>query len=202
MSSGLSKVGVIWALASFLSATAASVGFYLPFWLQGWMRDEHVTPVYFGVFRRCNYPKLMKTGLIKVVEECGRYTTFYDIPSMSWQIAAVLVGVGCGIAILVSFTALLAMCIKDIFSETAVRVAGVVQLLAGLLIGAGIAIYPNGWDSIEVQQACGHASASYRMGGCQLSWAFYLTAGGAAVTMICAALSCGASKEKTFAYHV
>lgn len=131
MSSGLSKVGVIWALTSFLSAAAASVGFYLPFWLQGWMRDERVTPVYFGVFRRCNYPKLMETGLIKVVEECGRYTTFHDIPSTSWRIAAVLVGVGCGIAILVSFTALLAMCIKDIFSETAVRVAGVVQLFAG-----------------------------------------------------------------------
>ena len=31
-------------------------------------------------------------------------------------------------------------------------------------MGAGIGMYPNGWDSAEVQQACGYTSKSYNMG--------------------------------------
>ena len=28
-------------------------------------------------------------------------------------------------------------------------------------MGAGIGVYPNGWDSPEVQQACGYISKAY-----------------------------------------
>ena len=31
-------------------------------------------------------------------------------------------------------------------------------------MGAGIGVYPNGWDSPEVQQACGYTSKAYDMG--------------------------------------
>ena len=31
-------------------------------------------------------------------------------------------------------------------------------------MGAGVGMYPNGWDSPEVQQACGYTSKSYNMG--------------------------------------
>ena len=31
-------------------------------------------------------------------------------------------------------------------------------------MGAGIGVYPNGWDSPEVQQACGYTSKAYNMG--------------------------------------
>lgn len=34
----------------------------------------------------------------------------------------------------------------------------------GLLIGGGVAIYPHGWTSMEVQQACGNLSGSYKFG--------------------------------------
>ena len=31
-------------------------------------------------------------------------------------------------------------------------------------MGAGIGVYPNGWDSPEVQQACGYTSKAYNIG--------------------------------------
>lgn len=38
------------------------------------------------------------------------------------------------------------------------------SLFIGLLIGGGVAIYPHGWTSMEVQQACGNLSGSYKFG--------------------------------------
>lgn len=125
---GLSGVGVFWAFSSLLAALAASVGFYMPFWLRGYMGEM---PVYFGVFRRCNYPRMNEYGNLVMVEECGRYSTFGDIPSLSWQIGTLTIGVGCGLAMLVSLTAILAVCIQGIVSPTIARVAGILQLCAG-----------------------------------------------------------------------
>lgn len=37
-------------------------------------------------------------------------------------------------------------------------------LFAGLLIGAGCALYPLGWDSEEVRQTCGYVSGQFDLG--------------------------------------
>ncbi|KAJ8311137.1 hypothetical protein KUTeg_011311 [Tegillarca granosa] len=124
---GLSGIGVCWAFSSLLAAIASCIGFYLPFWLRGAMGDN---PVYFGVFRRCNYPRTDSTGTLIMVNECGRYSTFDDIPSLSWKIATLTIGVGCGVAMLVSLTAILAVCIRGIVSLPVARVAGILQLCA------------------------------------------------------------------------
>lgn len=125
----LTNCGIFWALTSFLAALGASVGFYLPYWLQGSLNGA---PVYFGVFRRCNYPQIISENSSPViVNECGRYATFYDIPSLSWKIATITIGLGCGLALLVSFVAILSMCINGIMSATVARSAGILQLCAG-----------------------------------------------------------------------
>ncbi|ELK28624.1 Lipoma HMGIC fusion partner [Myotis davidii] len=36
-----------------------------------------------------------------------------------------------------------------------------IYLFAGLLIGAGCALYPLGWDSEEVRQTCGYISGQF-----------------------------------------
>lgn len=128
---GLTGMGIFWAFVSLAAAVVASVGFYMPFWLRGFMGD---TSVYFGVFRRCNYPRLDDEGSLIIVEECGRYSTFTDIPSLSWQISTVTIGVGCGLAMLISLTAILAVCIRDIITPVVAKVAGVLQLCAGEVI--------------------------------------------------------------------
>lgn len=190
----LNNCGVFWAFTSLIAAFGASVGFYMPYWLRGTLRD---TTVYFGVFRRCNYPHVV-TGSSEatIVNECGRYATFNDIPTLSWQISTLLIGVGCGLALLVSFIAILSVCINDILSPTVARSIGTVQFCAGLLIGGGVALYPNGWDSLEVKQACGHKSNPYNLGDCKFDWSFYLTATAAGVTILWSILSCNAAKRK------
>ena len=128
----LTSCGIFWAFTSFLAAFAASVGFYLPYWLKGSLKGVNV---YFGVFRRCNYPQIVSENLPPaVVKECGRYATFNDIPSLSWKIATLTIGVGCGLALLVSFIAILSVCIKGIMSPTVARSAGIVQFCAGNFI--------------------------------------------------------------------
>lgn len=131
---GLSGIGVCWAFSSLLAAIASCIGFYLPFWLRGTMGDN---PVYFGVFRRCNYPRTDASGTLIMVNECGRYSTFDDIPSFSWKIATLTIGVGCGVAMLVSLTAILAVCIRGIVSPAVAKVAGILQLCAGKFISRG-----------------------------------------------------------------
>lgn len=139
METGLSCVGRFWSLLSFLAASAASVGFFMPYWLEGVIRHADGSyETHFGVFRRCNYlmpaaseVSTRKSVVIVLVEQCGRYMTFWDIPSMWWQVATVAVGVGCGLSILVAFSALLCCCIQDSMSKNLARIAGVVQLLAG-----------------------------------------------------------------------
>lgn len=189
----LSGVGVFWALLSLLAAVGASFGFYMPYWLQGQLNG---IPVYFGVFRRCNYPRRTFNDEFEMVEQCGRYSSFTDIPSLWWQVATIAVGTGCGLAVLIALIAILAICIRGIISPFIARIAGVLQMCSGLLIGGGVAIYPHGWTSMEVQQACGNLSGSYKFGTCTFYWAFYLTAGGAASTLITAMFSCCASTPK------
>lgn len=125
---GLTRVGIAWALVSFLAALVSSVGYYLPYWLRGHMDRSDV---YFGIFRRCNYPHLADSGQLIMVKECGRYTTFSDIPSFYWQIATVAIGTGCGLALLISLTSILAICIRDIFTPSVAKLAGVFQVIAG-----------------------------------------------------------------------
>lgn len=198
--SSLSGVGITWAFLSFVSAAAASVGLYMPFWLEGKIKGS--IPVYFGLFRRCNYPSLSSSGSVIIVEECGRYTTFLDIPSLASQVATVTIGAGCGVAVIVSLIALMALCVRDLISEKLAKIAGIIQFIAGMMIGGGVAIYPHGWDSVEIQQACGNASDSYHLGTCNLSWAFYMTGGAAGLILLCSLLSCHAAKNKSAAYHI
>lgn len=81
-------IGKFWAVTSFLASAAIAVGYYFPYWLEGnyLTADGGEIPMYFGIFRRCTYPQLQADGTVWVVEECGRYSTFNDIPSIFWQV--------------------------------------------------------------------------------------------------------------------
>lgn len=135
--SGLSGVGVFWAFTSFLSAVVCCVGYFMPYWITGemtLMKPEHsveTVPVHFGIFRRCNYPAIGKDGRLTMILECGRYTTFHDIPSISWKIATLIIGLGCGLCMLVALTAVFGVCVKGVVIPTVARSAGVVQMCSG-----------------------------------------------------------------------
>ena len=35
-------------------------------------------------------------------------------------------------------------------------------------------IYPSGWENAELQKICGESSGKYRMGDCNIRWAYIL----------------------------
>ncbi|XP_067143395.1 LHFPL tetraspan subfamily member 6 protein-like isoform X2 [Centruroides vittatus] len=122
-------VGLLWSVLSLIASVLNSVGFYSPYWLRGTSFNR--TQVTFGSFRRCVYPRLGEDGDWVMVYECGRYTTFSDIPSVSWQIVTVAVGVGSAISLLAAFTAIASCCISDVLTKSTARILGMIQLLAG-----------------------------------------------------------------------
>ncbi|XP_075704088.1 LHFPL tetraspan subfamily member 6 protein [Rhinoderma darwinii] len=200
MATSLTCTGVIWALLSFLCAGASCVGFFMPYWLLGSQLDKMVS---FGTFRRCSYPvrdENLQTTVM--VEQCGRYASFQAIPSPEWRICTVVTGLGCGLLLLVALTAIMGCCVSELISRTVGRVAGGIQFVGGLLIGSGCALYPLGWNSEEVRQACGNLSAQFELGMCRIGWAYYCTGGGAAAAMlICTWLSCfSGKKQKKYPY--
>ncbi|XP_013782193.1 lipoma HMGIC fusion partner-like [Limulus polyphemus] len=200
LASSMTATGVFWACLSLASAILNCAGFYLPFWLQGVLFNS--TEVSFGSFRRCSYPQMKEDGEVQIVRECGRYTTFQDIPSISWQITTITVGVGAATSLLVAFTALAACCVTDVVTKRTARALGLVQVLTAIMIVVGGAIYPNGWGTREVREVCGGISDSYYLGACQLSWSFYLMGAGVTMLFLCAILSLGASRIKPHSYRI
>nr|KAF6374112.1 LHFPL tetraspan subfamily member 6 [Pipistrellus kuhlii] len=104
--------------------------------------------------------------------------------------------------VMVALTALMGCCVSELISRTVGRVAGGIQFLGGLLIGAGCALYPLGWDSEEVRQTCGYISGQFDLGKCEIGWAYYCTgAGAAAAILLCTWLACfSGKKQKQYPY--
>lgn len=86
---------------------------------------------YFSSFRRCNYPRVSSAGVVEIVQECGRYSRFWDIPSPWWQASTILVGVASALSLLVGVTAAAACCVTYVVHTGTARAAGFIQLCAG-----------------------------------------------------------------------
>ena len=63
-----------------------------------------------------------------------------------------------------SFVIVLMSCFPDEGAQRGTADALLSSVLAGLLIGAGCALYPLGWDSEEVRQTCGYISGQFDLG--------------------------------------
>lgn len=131
MAPGLSWVGMLWTVLSFITMSLSCAGFYMPFWIKGTVRFNNNTGTFIGLFRRCNYPALTPGGHVEIVRECGRYSMFDDIPSPWWQAATISVGIGCGLMVLVTFVALAACCLQGVVTTTTAKLGGILQFTAG-----------------------------------------------------------------------
>ena len=152
--------------------------------------------VHLGVFRRCNYlAKKAFTNTYSVRQECGRYKRFNDIPSTAWQGSTIMLGIACGILVLISLISLLAICFQDIITKHTARVCGLFQTLAAFFLVVSCVIFPFGWDSVEVRQACGENAKNYELGKCRIGWAAFLVAAGTVATFVCSCLSMKAGKS-------
>ncbi|KAK9504017.1 hypothetical protein O3M35_010461 [Rhynocoris fuscipes] len=86
---------------------------------------------YLGTFRRCNYPKLTPQNTVEIVQQCARYSRWWDIPSEWWRISTLLVGLASGLSLLIAVTVVSAVCIPDVIHNITARISGLVQLTAG-----------------------------------------------------------------------
>lgn len=128
MSRSLTSFGVVWILASVLSALTSCASYFMPYWLVGKSLNS---TVYLGIFRRCNYLAKTPDGAEYVKHACGRYTTFADIPSVQWQACTVMIGLACIFLLFVALTTLFACCVKDVLTKFSATIGGVMQFLSG-----------------------------------------------------------------------
>lgn len=128
MAKSLTCVGIVWAFLSVACAVCCSLGFYMPYWLNGKFINE--TESNLGLFRRCNYLKLTN-GRLEVVIDCGMYASFSDIPSNWWKISVVCVGSATFITATIAFMGIFAFCIKDALSNKAAKLSGLFQAFSG-----------------------------------------------------------------------
>ena len=138
MGCSLSCTGIFWSLVSTLAMLSSVIAFIAPYWLQGELTiassesEYNHTKTYFGLWRRCNYYALSTDGHgVDIVDGCGRYETFMDIPSIWWQISSVAMCVGCVICIFIGFYSLFACCLDHVMTKSLAQALGVCQLLAG-----------------------------------------------------------------------
>ncbi|XP_063227032.1 LHFPL tetraspan subfamily member 6 protein-like [Bacillus rossius redtenbacheri] len=200
MATSLTGVGLTWAALSLLAALLSCTGFYLPFWIQGRLLGK--VDAYFSSFRRCNYPRVSPQGVVEIVMECGRYSSFWDIPSPWWQASTVLVGTGSALSLLVAVTAAAACCITYVVHAGTARLAGALQLLAAVLVSGGAVAYPAGWDNREVRESCGDSSSSFQLGTCEYSWSLYLLGSAVGLLLLCFSLSFCASRVKHGSFRI
>lgn len=128
MASSFTRLGTLWALLSVLSAATSCTSFFMPYWLFGFQMGK---PVSFGTFRRCTYPAQTHESNLVMVEECGRYSSFAAIPSLSWQICTLVTGIGCALLLLASMAAVIGCCIGDLISRMTGRFHGAMQFIGG-----------------------------------------------------------------------
>ncbi|XP_030837812.1 LHFPL tetraspan subfamily member 6 protein [Strongylocentrotus purpuratus] len=197
ISFGLTAVGILWSIVSIVATMASSIGLFMPYWMRGHMFNGTL-PVHFGVFRRCNYP----TAPNNYVFDCGHYTTFGDIPTLTWKICTIVIGLACIASMFVGLTSLLACCMRDLVTRKVGKVCGAIQFVAALLIAVGCVLYPNGWSHIQVKEACGGTSAPFNLGECTLDWAFYLTASSCVALLLASLLSIRAGATKMNHYGI
>ncbi|XP_018329838.1 LHFPL tetraspan subfamily member 6 protein-like [Agrilus planipennis] len=200
MASSLTAIGFIWSVLSIVAAILCCSGFYLPFWIQGRLLGK--VDAYFSSFRRCNYPSVNSRGTVEIVEECGRYTSFWDIPSHWWQASTILVGTGSALSLLIAVTATAACCLTYVIHAYTAKFAGSLQLFAALLILAGTAVYPVGWDNREVRESCGNTSHIYKLGSCQVAWSLYLLAAAILLLIVCFGLSFWTSRVGVGSFRI
>jgi len=195
MKSSLSNIGIIWSILSFSSSVLMSAGFYFPYWIRGTIPHSTLDSS-FGIFRVCTYLIRLKDGSSRWMNECGRFTDFWDIPSVWWQAASVVMGVGCVLSLLISCAALICCCTPDSTTKSLAILAGGLQAVVVVFVACGCVIYPLGWDNAQVFRVCGRHSGKYSLGQCTMAWAFYATVTGALGTLICSLIACYSPKYK------
>uniref|UniRef100_A0A0K0DY38 Lipoma HMGIC fusion partner-like protein n=2 Tax=Strongyloides stercoralis TaxID=6248 RepID=A0A0K0DY38_STRER len=201
--STISKVGYAWTILSTITIIILFLSFYSPFWLYGTITIDGISEeTSFATFRRCNYPEFNSiTKTYYIQKGCGRYISIEAIPSKYWQISTISISLSlfisfCIICFLIPF-----VFVPNIITRNGALICGLFQVFCGILTFTSCLIYPMGWDTNEVTEACGRKSKSFDLGTCTLGWAFFTTLFSSVFFLICGLLSIKSVQIKEFEYQ-
>ena len=139
----------------------------------------------------CNYRVPPPSFLLYHVY-CGRLISFESILALEWKAATLLMGVGACCLVVTAFISIFGCCIRKLFNVCLTLVVGAVQMLGSLCFVAAVVLFPVGLRSPTVQVLCSFENCSagiFKLGICELGWAYYLTAVGTFLSLISALLS-------------
>ncbi|KAK4300498.1 hypothetical protein Pmani_027281 [Petrolisthes manimaculis] len=158
-------IGVLWGVFTICFAIINIVVFVQPQWI-GDTQDSKGTG-YFGLWQWC----LVAGGGVGGLECRGKLDDFSTLLNTPSVVATVLVGLSVLLTLLTICSMLLFFFVR---SSTVFHIAGWMQLLAAVLLGVGVAVFPAGWAAAEVREVCGPTARQYNVGECGLRWAFIL----------------------------
>lgn len=157
-------VTVLWGLLSIIWCILNIVTFVQP----QWIGDSPESPGYghLGVFQYC-YPDSNREKYV-----CsGTFTDFDTILNDPLRACTFFVGVSSLLMLILVAALLLFFC----FKKTAVFIfSGILQLFSAVFMGLACVIFPAGWNHPEVKLICGSSADEYRMGLCNIRWAYIL----------------------------
>lgn len=157
-------VAVLWGVLSIIWCILNCVTFVQP----QWIGDSPESPGYghLGVFQYC-YPDSNKEKYL-----CsGSFADFQTILNDPFRACTFFVGVSSLLMLILVAALLLFFC----FKKTAVFIfCGILQIFSAVFMGLACVIYPAGWNHAEVRTICGSTADEYRMGLCNIRWAYIL----------------------------
>uniref|UniRef100_A0A5K3EKV5 LHFPL tetraspan subfamily member 6 n=1 Tax=Mesocestoides corti TaxID=53468 RepID=A0A5K3EKV5_MESCO len=183
---------LIWSLLTITSAGICCFCCLLPFWISGTVLLASSggklisSTSHLGLFRRCGYPNYRGDGEIDWKPGCGYYPSLKGVPHWVWRMALVLLVLS---ACLLVFLAVFVICAvtSSCILRKKVRLRRVCSsgyIVAGSLCLVACFAYPFGWsDNTEILQICGPESGVFKLGRCELGWAYVLTMAGGVISI-------------------
>ncbi|KAK7101882.1 LHFPL tetraspan subfamily member 3 protein-like [Littorina saxatilis] len=157
-------VAVLWGLLSIIWCILNLVSFVQP----QWIGDTYESKGYghLGVFQHCHPDTLLGRYVCT-----GSFTDFDTILNDPFKACTFFVGVSALLMLIVVAALLLFFC----FKKTAVFIfSGILQLFSAIFMFLACVIYPSGWNHPEVERICGEDADEYRLGDCNIRWAYIL----------------------------
>ncbi|XP_013410515.1 transmembrane protein 211-like [Lingula anatina] len=174
-------ISLLWTLLSMLVAASCAFSFMQPYWIIDFEQWNS-----FGIYSFC-YQENHSPDRTVHHHHCRIYGGHFDFsffPSSAWQASCVLFGGGCAFLCFAAILAITSLCLPSACDKKVALSAGYMQLVAVLIMIAGLIVYPFGLDSRLVSYYCGKTGI-FNSGDCHFGWAYMLGIVGTALAMFC-----------------
>ncbi|XP_073993767.1 tetraspan membrane protein in hair cell stereocilia [Rhodnius prolixus] len=174
-------IGVLWGIFTICYAIIIIVAFVTPEWFGDTVHSEY--PARFGIWKICYYGN----NNLGLLEDCqGTLDDIKSIINLPFKISTILYS----LSIIIAMITILIMLLFLFFTSTTIfKTCAWLQIISGVCLVAGVAVYPAGWDSDVVRRTCGQSAAKYVLGDCSLRWSFLLAVIGCLDAFILATLA-------------